>query len=83
MPSVRGFSVWRLRRTRRDRPLPRRPPRTTHRWASLHSAGFASAERVFVVTNAVFYKAFEFWALGKGLDVSHVINTGRTLGDAR
>lgn len=46
-------------------------------------AGFDSPARVFVVTNAVFYKAFEFWSLGKGLDVSHVINSGRTIGDAR
>ena len=54
-----------------------------HWWHSLASIGHADPARVFVVTNAVYYKALEFWSLGKGLDISHVVNTGSTLGDAR
>lgn len=80
---ARSWRRWLRRPAAHQYALRSTAPPVPARWASLHGAGFASPERVFVVTNAVFYKAFEFWALGKGLDVSHVINTGRTLGDAR
>jgi hypothetical protein len=38
---------------------------------------------VYVATNATYYKYFENWAVGKGLALSHVVNSGRTLGDNR
>lgn len=43
----------------------------------------AQPARVYIATNASFYKHFEFWALGKGIALQHVINSGRSVGDAR
>lgn len=58
------------------------PPPRTCRWAALSGVG-AGADNVYVVTNATTYKFAEFWAVGKGLTVHNVINTGRSVGDAR
>lgn len=58
-------------------------PLIEHWWECLTSAGYASTTHVFVATNAVHYKYFEFWALGKGIPIAHIINTGRSLGDTR
>jgi hypothetical protein len=52
-------------------------------WAALDAAGLADPASVFVATNASYYKFFEFWAIGKGLALPHVINSGRSVGDAR
>lgn len=52
-------------------------------WAALDAAGLADPSSVFVATNASYYKFFEFWAIGKGLALPHVINSGRSVGDAR
>lgn len=31
----------------------------------------------------MYYKYFEHWSFGKGLELLHIINSGRSLGDAR
>lgn len=66
-------------------PPPPRPPPSPARWAALTAAGLASspADDVLVATNAAYYKAFEHWAFGKGVPVAHVVNSGRSVGDAR
>lgn len=38
---------------------------------------------MYVATNAQYYKFFEFWALSKGISISHIVNSGRSLGDCR
>ena len=65
----------RSRRTRR--------PRALCRWRVLGAAGLDDPALAYVVTNAAHYKAFEFWAFGRGLALPHVINSGRSVGDAR
>ena len=54
-----------------------------HWWHSLSAHSLFNPARVYIVTNAIYYKAIEFWSIGRGLDVSHVVNTGCSLGDAR
>jgi hypothetical protein len=46
-------------------------------------AGLNLQTHVYVATNATYYKYFENWALGKGLPLSHVVNSGRSLADNR
>lgn len=57
------------------------------RWNAIVSALGGSAgvstDDVYLTTNALFYKYFEHWGFGKGIDVSHIINSGRSIGDAR
>lgn len=52
-------------------------------WEALAAVGLNLTSHVYLVTNAAEYKPFEFWGFGKGIPVSHIINTGATLGDAR
>jgi len=40
-------------------------------------------DQCYVVSDALHYKNFERWAVSHGLDVSHVLNSGRTLGNTR
>ena len=54
-----------------------------HWWTSLEALGLNLQTHVFVATNAVNYKFFEFWAHSKGIATSHIINSGRSLGDTR
>lgn len=61
--------------------VPAPPP--FRRWSCLSAAGMAQPSRVYIATNASYYKHFEFWALGKGVALQHVINSGRSVGDAR
>ncbi len=49
----------------------------------MKSAGLHLQTHVYVATNAADYKSFEFWALGKGLRIDHIINSGKSLGDTR
>jgi hypothetical protein len=53
------------------------------RWEALSAAGYAAPENVYVATNALYYKFFEFWSFGKGLAINHIVNSGRSLGDSR
>jgi len=55
------------------------------RWDTLATAGLNLTTHIFVATNASNYKSFEFWALGKGIPISHIVNSGAStaLGDAR
>lgn len=54
-----------------------------HWWSTLESLGLNLQTHLFIATNAVNYKYFEFWAFSKGIPASHVINSGRSLGDLR
>ncbi len=38
---------------------------------------------MYIASNAIHYKYFEHWAFGKGIEISHVLNSGRSIGDAR
>ncbi len=52
-------------------------------WTSLVTAGWASPNDIYIASNAVHYKYFEHWAFGKGIEISHVLNSGRSIGDSR
>lgn len=64
-------------------PHNRAPPLAPRRWRALSAAGLGDPAAAYVITNAACYKAFEFWAFGRGLALPHVINSGRSVGDAR
>jgi hypothetical protein len=49
----------------------------------LEEAAVCAPSTSFVLCSATHPKAFERWALAAGMDMSHVINSGRTLGDVR
>jgi hypothetical protein len=53
------------------------------RWNALASCSLADPASVYVGSNALFYKFFEHWSIGKGVGISHIVNSGRSLGDAR
>jgi hypothetical protein len=59
------------------------PPPHRRRWDALAAAGWADPSDVYIATNALFYKYLEHWGFSKGVHVSHIVNSGRTLGDAR
>ena len=58
-----------------------------YRWNIINTALYSSdsvpTNDLYIATNALFYKYFEHWGFGKGIDVSHIINSGRSIGDAR
>lgn len=54
-----------------------------HWWSTLEALGLNLQTHLFIATNAVNYKFFEFWAFSKGIPATHVINSGRSLGDLR
>ena len=92
---TRALSLARARALARQRPASpqhaararsrrtRRPRGALCRWRVLGAAGLDDPALAYVVTNAAHYKAFEFWAFGRGLALPHVINSGRSVGDAR
>jgi glucuronokinase len=47
------------------------------------SCGELDLSSTFVASNATYYKYFEFWSLGHGIPLSNIVNSGRTLADAR
>jgi hypothetical protein len=53
------------------------------RWRRLSAVGCANPSSVYVATNAYYYKYFEVWAFSKGIELRHVVNSGRSLGDNR
>ncbi len=64
-------------------PSPPRPLFPSRRWNAIVSAKWGEPANTYVATNARFYKYFEHWAFGKGISVSHIVNSGRSLGDSR
>ncbi len=49
----------------------------------MEKAQYSDPSRVFLVTNAQFYKYFEYEAFGRGVPLRHIVNSGRSLGDNR
>ena len=54
-----------------------------HWWGCLEALGLNLQTHLYLATNAVNYKFFEFWAHSRGISTSHIINSGRSLGDLR
>ena len=54
-----------------------------HWWSCLEALGLNLSTHIFLATNAVNYKHYEFWAHSKGIATSHIINSGRSLGNIR
>jgi hypothetical protein len=52
-----------------------------HWWCCLEAVGLNLQTHLFIATNAVSYKHFEFWAESKGVPTSHILNSGRSVGD--
>jgi hypothetical protein len=52
-------------------------------WSALSSHGLLDPSSVFFACNAQYYKYFEYEAFGRGVPLSNVINSGRSLGDSR
>jgi hypothetical protein len=49
-------------------------------WSALTDVGLLpSSSSVVLATDAVGYKAFEFWGFGKGLYVHQIVNSGRSI----
>jgi hypothetical protein len=53
------------------------------RWDCLTAAGLNLTSHVFLAVSAADYKPVEWWAFGKGIAASHIINSGTSLGDTR
>jgi hypothetical protein len=56
-------------------------PLIEHWWSCLEAVGLNMQTHLFLCTNAVNFKHFEFWAHSKGVPTSHILNSGRSLGD--
>lgn len=52
------------------------------RWETLAAVGLNLTSHVYIVSNARDYKPIEFWAFGRGIPLTHIINTGATIGPA-
>jgi hypothetical protein len=49
-------------------------------WSALKDTGLLpSSSSAVLATDAVGYKAFEFWGFGKGLHVHQIVNSGRSI----
>lgn len=49
----------------------------------LAAASIWDPARTLLTTNAEYYKFFEYWGFGKGVALSQMVNSGRSLGDNR
>lgn len=49
----------------------------------LAKASIWDPARTLLATNAEYYKFFEYWGFGKGIPLTQMINSGRSLGDNR